>query len=68
MSDRTSVTVNLGYTMNIGNYQSFRIDLGCTDFVKDGESYDDAMNRVYSFIESKVVEKLQEAEILSKEE
>jgi len=64
----TSVTVNLGYTMNIGNYQSFRIDLGCTDAVKPDETLETAMDRVYAFIESKVVQKLQEADIISKDE
>lgn len=61
MSDKTNVTVNLGYTLNLGNFQSLRVDLGCTDYVRDGENVDAAMERVYSFVESKVVEKIEEA-------
>lgn len=61
MSDKTTVTVNLGYTLNLGNFQSLRVDLGCTDFVRDGENTDSAMNRVYDFVESKVVAKIEEA-------
>lgn len=61
MSDKTTVSVTLGYTLNLGNFQSMRVDLGCTDFVREGENHDDAMNRVYDFIESKVVEKIEEA-------
>lgn len=61
MSDKTTVSVTLGYTLNLGNFQSMRVDLGCTDFVRDGENHDEAMNRVYDFVESKVVEKIQEA-------
>lgn len=61
MSDKTDVTVNLGYTLNLGNFQSLRVDLGCTDYVRDGENVESAMERVYSFVESKVVEKIEEA-------
>lgn len=61
MSDKTSVSVNLGYTLNIGNFQSLRVDLGCTDFVRDGENVDAAMDRVYAFVENKVITKIDEA-------
>lgn len=61
MSDKTTVTVNLGYTLNIGNFQSLRVDLGCTDYVRDTENVDAAMDRVYSFVETKVLDKIQEA-------
>ena len=58
---KTEVTVTLGYTMNLGNFQSFRIDLGCTDQVRDTENVDQAMERVYEFVENKVIAKLEEA-------
>lgn len=61
MSDKTTVSVNLGYTLNIGNFQSLRVDLGCTDFVRENENVDSAMNRVYEFVENKVVEKIESA-------
>jgi hypothetical protein len=61
MSDKTTVNVTLGYTLNLGNFQSLRVDLGCTDFVREGENTDQAMERVYKFIETKVVEKIEDA-------
>ena len=61
MSDRTTVSVNLGYTLNLGNFQSLRVDLGCTDYVREGENTDSAMTRVYDFVENKVMEKIEEA-------
>ncbi len=61
MSDKTNVSVALGYTLNIGNFQSLRVDLGCTDFVRDTETVDSAMNRVYDFVEAKVIEKIESA-------
>jgi hypothetical protein len=57
----TSVTVNLGYTLNLGNFQSLRVDLGCTDFVRDGEDKEAAMDRVYKFVEDQVISKVSEA-------
>jgi hypothetical protein len=60
MSTQTTVTVSLGYTMNLGNFQSLRIDLGCTDFVRESENVDMAMDRVYDFVENKVLTKIDE--------
>jgi hypothetical protein len=61
MIDKTTVNVTLGYTLNLGNFQSLRVDLGCTDFVRDGENHEEAMERVYKFVETKVVEKIEDA-------
>jgi len=59
--NETKVSVTLGYTLNLGNFQSLRVDLGVVDYTRDGETTNDAMDRVYSFVEGKVVEKVQEA-------
>ncbi len=60
-SETTNVSVTLGYTLNLGNFQSLRIDLGITDFVRNGENTDQALDRVYQFVENKVIEKVEEA-------
>ena len=59
--NETKVNVTLGYTLNLGNFQSLTVDLGVVDHVRDGETTNDAMNRVYDFVEAKVIEKVQEA-------
>lgn len=61
MSNSTSVTVNLGYTLNLGNFQSLRVDLGCTDFLREGEEKEAAMDRVYNFVEAQVIQKVSDA-------
>lgn len=61
MSETTNVSVTLGYTLNLGNFQSLRIDLGITDFVRNGENTDQALDRVYQFVENKVIQKVEEA-------
>ena len=61
-NDNTKVSVTLGYTLNLGNFQSLRIDLGVVDSKRDGENSDQAFDRVYKFVEDKLTEKIQEAQ------
>jgi hypothetical protein len=60
-NEETKVTVGLGYTLNLGNFQSLRIDLSVTDNKRDGENTGDAFERVYKFVEDKLAEKVREA-------
>lgn len=60
-NEETKVNVTLGYTLNLGNFQSLRLDLGVVDSRREGETVNDAFERVYSFVESKLTEKLAEA-------
>jgi hypothetical protein len=62
-NENTKVSVTLGYTLNLGNFQSLRIDLGVVDSKRDGENSDQAFDRVYKFVEDKLTEKIQEAQL-----
>ena len=55
-NEETKVIVGLGYTLNLGNFQSLRIDLSVTDNKREGENTSEAFERVYAFVESKVTE------------
>ncbi len=61
-NEDTKVTVGLGYTLNLGNFQSLRIDVSVTDNKRDGENTNEAFERVYSFVEAKLQEKVNEAQ------
>lgn len=61
-NSETKVTVTLGYTLNLGNFQSLRIDLGVEDSRRDGENINEAFERVYKFVEEKLAEKVREAQ------
>lgn len=61
-NEETKVTVGLGYTLNLGNFQSLRIDLSVTDNKREGENTNDAFERVYAFVEAKLQEKVAEAQ------
>jgi hypothetical protein len=60
-NDNTKVNITLGYTLNLGNFQSLRIDLGVVDSRREGETIQDAFDRIYGFVETKLVEKINEA-------
>jgi hypothetical protein len=58
----TRVKVDLSFTRNLGNYESIKIGVGIEDDVRQGETVDTATERVYAFVEKKLVEKTQEVE------
>ena len=60
-NEETKVGVTLGYTLNLGNFQSLRIDLAVTDNKREGENTNEAFERVYKFVEDKLAEKVKEA-------
>ena len=60
-NENTKVRVALGYTLNLGNFQSLRIDLEVSDSKRDSENTSEAFERVYDFVENKLAEKVKEA-------
>ena len=59
--ETSKISWNLGYTLNTGNFQSLRLDCSVEDYVSEGETTQDASNRVYTFVEEQLVSKLKEA-------
>jgi hypothetical protein len=62
MMSNTSVRVSLEFVRNLGNYESIRISIGVEDAVRQGETVDQATERVYAFVENKLIEKSNEVE------
>ena len=60
-NEDTRVRVGLGYTLNLGNFQSLRIDLEVVDSKREGENTNDTFERVYAFVEDRLAEKVKEA-------
>jgi hypothetical protein len=60
-NENTKINIALGYTLNLGNFQSLRIDLGVEDSRREGETVQQAFDRVYEFVETKLVEKINES-------
>lgn len=64
------IKVELGYTLNTGDYESLRIHVGLEDHARivDGEKekIDKAFERIYSIVEEQLKAKLNEAKTLFK--
>lgn len=58
----TRVKVDLSFTRNLGNYESIKIGIGIEDDIRSGENVDTATERVYKFVEEKLIQKTQEIE------
>jgi hypothetical protein len=58
----TRVKVDLSFTRNLGNYESIKINVGVEDDVRQGETVDAATERVYTFVEGKLIQKTAEVE------
>ena len=58
----TKVKVDLSFTRNLGNYESIKISIGVEDDVRSGENVDSATERVYKFVEEKLIKKTEEVE------
>ena len=56
-NENTKVSVTLGYTLNLGNFQSLRVDLGVVDQTRKEETVQEAMDRVYGFVEQQVIDR-----------
>lgn len=61
--NNTVVKVNLKFVRNLGNYESMHVELGVEDWVRDTDANTDAaINRVFEFVEAKLIEKVNEME------
>lgn len=61
--DLTRVRVDLKFVKNLGNYESIHVDIGVDDFVRDTDTNTNtAVDRVYEFVLTKLIEKVQEIE------
>ena len=58
----TRVKIDLSFTRNLGNYESIKIGVGVEDDVRQGETVDAATERVYTFVENKLIDKTREVE------
>ena len=62
MNSQTSIKVDLQFTRNLGNYENIKVGIAIEDFKRQGESTDEATDRVYAFVEGKLIEKVNEIE------
>lgn len=57
-TEPTRVRVALGYTVNMGNFESLRVDIAVEDSARQDETAPVLTDRVYAFTEKKLIEKV----------
>ena len=55
------IRVNIGYTLNTGDFESLRLDFGVEDSARPDETAQALSDRVYSFAEKQLLEKIRAA-------
>jgi len=55
------IEVNLGRTVNLGNYESLRIDVSLGGDIPDGEGVSDNVDDIYSLLTNIINEKIMES-------
>ena len=56
--DPIEVEVGMGYTINMGDYESLRIDISIRDTQQPGESAKEAHERVFNFVNRRLQDKV----------
>lgn len=57
----TEIHVEIGFTANVGNYQSIKVNIGITDWQRPKDkNLDEAVARVYNYVEDQVTARLEE--------
>ena len=53
-------TISYGYTMNLGNFTSLRVDIGLSDSRLPNENAEDAFTRIDELVSAKFIERINE--------
>lgn len=56
----TRVGVSVGYKMNLGNFENADVHISVSTSARPGETAGDQVDRVFSLVEAKLVEKFNE--------
>lgn len=59
---KTVVRYNARFTRNMGNYESLQVEIGVEDAPRGDEKVSEAFNRVKDFVESRLLEGVDELE------
>jgi hypothetical protein len=62
MTNQTGIKVELHFTRNLGNFENIKVGIAIEDYQRAGENIDEATDRVYTFVENKLMQKVNEIE------
>lgn len=58
----TEVTYGVGFTRNMGDYESLRVDISVTDSPRGEEKVVETLNRVKNFVEGQLLDEVAKVE------
>lgn len=58
----TKVSYSAGFTRNMGDFESLRLDIGVEDEPRGDEKVSEAYNRVKDFVESRLLDEVRDLE------
>lgn len=64
-NDARTVGVNIGATVNMGDFNSLRIDCWATDYLKENETHEEGLQRLAILCKEEVDRQIQEEQELS---
>lgn len=60
MNEITKVSVSIGTTVNLGNYENVKVEISVEDYVRESDlNTSEAVDRVFAFVEQKLAEKVE---------
>jgi hypothetical protein len=59
-NDDPKVHVQMHFQVNLGNYNLLKIEFGCDDHKREGETTSQAFDRVFELVNDKISEKVQQ--------
>lgn len=58
----TKVSYSAGFTRNMGDFESLRLDIGVEDEPRGDEKVSEAYNRIKDFVESRLLDEVRDLE------
>lgn len=58
--DTTNIKIGLVTTVNLGNFENVKFEIVVEDFCRAGETAASAIDRIYTLVEKKILEKVTE--------
>lgn len=55
------LTVSVGYTVNVGDFESLRLDFGMEDIKRPRETPKEAVERIFNFLNQELEDKVKDA-------
>jgi copper homeostasis protein CutC len=71
INDKTShkrkAGIMIGATVNMGNFENFKLEISIDDVTRPGETWDEAINRIYVEAQDQLISKVRQTRRMMEE-